>query len=161
MKACTKCGTQKALEFFGSKDGIAGKKTQCKQCVNERGKLDRQKNPEKYRERSRANYQKNPEYHNQYSKNWYQENAQEVRDRYLKREYGIDSKEYERMLKSQSGGCKICGAPPTEGQALAVDHCHATGRVRGLLCDLHNRGLGYFQEAPALLRAAANYLERK
>jgi hypothetical protein len=69
--------------------------------------------------------------------------------------------DYDAMLAAQSGGCAICGTPPSvDGRALAVDHCHATGLVRGLLCRACNQGLGIFADDPQRLRKAANYLRR-
>lgn len=54
--------------------------------------------------------------------------------------------------------CEICGRACRSGKALHLDHDHTTGKFRGWLCDLHNRGLGYFQDDPQLLRKAARYL---
>lgn len=56
-----------------------------------------------------------------------------ARDRRLRRKYGITLAQYNRMLKAQGGVCKLCGRPPKK-LPLAVDHDHATKRVRGLLC---------------------------
>jgi hypothetical protein len=66
------------------------------------------------------------------------------------------------MLAAQGGGCAICGAPESEQRhgVLRVDHCHATGRVRGLLCEGHNLAIGHFSDDPLTLRLAAEYLER-
>ena len=61
------------------------------------------------------------------------------------------------MLAEQEGGCAICGEPP-KTSALHVDHCHDTGRVRGLLCFRCNSALGNFREDPAILTAALDYL---
>jgi hypothetical protein len=69
--------------------------------------------------------------------------------------------QYEAMLANQGNGCAICGRAP-EGSypgMLHVDHCHETGRIRGLLCQVCNLSLGKFQHNPALLRLAADYLE--
>lgn len=55
--------------------------------------------------------------------------------------------------------CAICGAMETEGQKFAVDHCHATGCLRGLLCPPCNLGLGSFRDDPERLRKAAKYVE--
>ncbi len=68
------------------------------------------------------------------------------------------------MFVAQGGVCAICEQPETaqrSGRAkwLAVDHDHGTGAVRGLLCSNCNPMLGYAKDDPALLRAAASYLE--
>jgi len=67
------------------------------------------------------------------------------------------------MFSAQDGLCAICADPPNPngikaGSRLHVDHCHATGRVRALLCNSCNRGIGYFRDDPARLRAALAYL---
>ena len=81
------------------------------------------------------------------------------RDSRLRKTYGISLADYNRMLKAQKGGCAICGRPPKK-RALDVDHSHRTGKVRGLLCHRHNRGLAWFSDDPALFRKAARYLAR-
>ena len=56
--------------------------------------------------------------------------------------------------------CAICGDPPSKGRKLAIDHCHATGVVRGFLCSRCNLGLGYFRDGVESLLNAAAYLRR-
>jgi len=63
------------------------------------------------------------------------------------------------MLAAQGGTCAICDSPPGS-RRLAIDHDHATGVVRGLLCPRCNTGLAYFRDRPELFRTAADYLER-
>ena len=82
----------------------------------------------------------------------------------LKRHYGISTAERDAMLEEQDHKCKICGkseetAIRGEKIRLAVDHCHDTGRVRGMLCVKCNRGLGLFCDDPDILRKAIEYLE--
>jgi hypothetical protein len=74
---------------------------------------------------------------------------------HLKRRYGIDAAQADSMLADQGGLCALCRTAP----AAHVDHDHATGAVRDLLCFNCNGGLGQFRDDPALLRAAARYLE--
>lgn len=77
-----------------------------------------------------------------------------------KSRYGISDEEYRER---EARGCEICGAMGADdgtGRRLSVDHDHATGVVRGLLCGNCNRGLGLYFDDPARLRAAAEYLER-
>lgn len=70
---------------------------------------------------------------------------------------------YDEMLSSQGGVCKICGRPDTgriNTRRLFVDHCHKTGRVRGILCYKCNTLIGHAQDDPERLRKAAEYLEK-
>lgn len=73
--------------------------------------------------------------------------------------YGISLKSYDKMLKEQGGGCKICGTkiPNCKGR-FCVDHDHKTGKIRGLLCTKCNTGLGMFVDNPKILAAAITYL---
>lgn len=82
---------------------------------------------------------------------------------WLKSQYGIDHEAYDQLLERQGGVCAICYKPPPEranGGVLHVDHDHATGKVRGLLCRRCNPALGAFDDDPARLRRAAEYLEK-
>lgn len=65
------------------------------------------------------------------------------------RRYGLVKGEYDTMLAAQGGVCALCGRNDNGGKAFAVDHDHSTGRVRGLLCDLCNRGLGWLETLDA------------
>jgi hypothetical protein len=82
---------------------------------------------------------------------------------HLKRYHGLTPEDYARMLDAQNGVCAICEEPP-QGKKhcgkLHVDHDHATGVIRALLCADCNRAIGLFRESPARARKAALYLER-
>lgn len=67
------------------------------------------------------------------------------RDRKLKQKFGISLEVYESLLEAQNGVCAICGEADPQ-KALAVDHDHDTGRIRGLLCTPCNRSLGRFEK---------------
>ncbi|WP_041795234.1 endonuclease VII domain-containing protein [Modestobacter italicus] len=75
---------------------------------------------------------------------------------HLSRRYGISAQEADLMLAAQGGLCAVCRVAP----AVHVDHDHATDAVRELLCFNCNGGLGQFRDDPAVLRAAADYVER-
>lgn len=80
----------------------------------------------------------------------------------LKRHYGLSLEEYDQMVVNQSGLCAICrNENNVRGRRLNIDHHHASGVVRGLLCNSCNRGIGYFVDNPDTLRAAATYLEER
>lgn|SRR6185437_1986870 len=79
------------------------------------------------------------------------------RRRLLKRHYNMTLEEYDILVAQQNGRCLICDQPDS---LLNVDHCHESGRVRGLLCRLCNAGLGSFKDDPVRLQSAINYLAR-
>jgi hypothetical protein len=81
--------------------------------------------------------------------------------------YGINYGQYQAMHDAQGGRCLICKKPETslnqythEPRLLSVDHCHETGKVRGLLCKRCNTGIGAFEENPDLLKAAIRYIRK-
>jgi Autographiviridae endonuclease VII len=93
---------------------------------------------------------------------WYAANRDAARNSTLKRLYGIDLAQYNRMLSDQGGCCAICktGVPGGKGgRWFHVDHCHATGQVRKLLCSSCNAALGYFKDSPTVVAAAVLYLQ--
>lgn len=103
------------------------------------------------------------------------ENPEEyyIRRRYavLKHKYGISREDYEALKDAQGGVCAVCGKKNKikqprnrnvgEQSWLAVDHCHKTGKIRGLLCGLCNGGLGMFEDNIEALEAAVSYLRRQ
>ena len=73
----------------------------------------------------------------------------------------ISTFEYAKMLVEQNNACAICGIEATEfKRELSVDHNHETNKIRGLLCDNCNVGLGNFKDSTTLLSVAIEYLER-
>lgn len=65
-----------------------------------------------------------------------------------------------RLHKEQNGLCAICNRPEAETGTLRLDHCHDTGKIRGLLCNGCNMGIGSFKDSPENLIAASEYLTR-
>jgi hypothetical protein len=133
------------------------------------------------KEKRRAYYHANKQKFIDKAKEWKKANPEKVResqkktqarsklqgkDGHLKRKYGISLKEFEAMFTTQNGACKICKTPfkfyGDDGdwsKTANVDHCHDTGKVRGLLCNNCNRGLGFFKDNSTVLRLAAEYLD--
>lgn len=108
-----------------------------------------------------------------YHKQWYNKHKNKksfLRQRsssHYKRKYGISLEDYEVLYKKQNGKCFLCnkkGFKPTQLRGrgnmsfLVVDHCHKNNKIRKLLCQECNRGLGLFYDNPALLTKAAKYL---
>lgn len=141
QKACSRCGAVHPASHFGM-DNVAKqrRKTECKACSAKRMREYRLKNIEKARERDRGRYRSDP-----------------LR-RYIQkamRQYGLD---YEQAaIIAGHTSCDICGRD-NGGRRMALDHCHASGKLRGLLCDGCNIGLGNFRDDPHLLRLARKYV---
>jgi hypothetical protein len=99
-----------------------------------------------------------------YMREYRKRRPRNVRNTTLKKQYGITLDQWESMYEAQGGVCAICKSCEDEKSQrysnLAVDHCHATGLVRGLLCNACNRAIGFFGDDPKALRSAADYLER-
>jgi hypothetical protein len=107
-----------------------------------------------------------PEYMRAAYKRYYAKHGPRIREskRHAsrKRQYGLTPNEYARMIFLQNAACAICGKPQEAERwgSLSVDHNHATGKTRELLCSGCNRMLGYAHDDPDYLRLAAEYLEK-
>ena len=142
-RICTQCKNQKPIDEFYDRSERKGKRNTCKECwaknSGEYTKINRPLNREKYRE------------------NGY--NAS------LKMRYGIDRETYDNLYREQDGKCAICLEPETRmlrGRVsrLSVDHCHKTGKIRGLLCSRCNTFIGLSDHSEERLISAIHYLKR-
>jgi hypothetical protein len=79
---------------------------------------------------------------------------EKIKDRRLKKKYGISLKEFTKLSENQFDSCAIC----QKKEPLCVDHCHETGKIRGLLCTKCNTAIGFFEEDGFSLYKAADYL---
>lgn len=141
MIKCSTCKENKKPEAFDSnKCRGNGRANECKACRSGRAK----KRDPKVR-------------HVQYLKN-----KKQHQERSLKKLYGISLEKYDALRIKQNFSCAICGRHETEfNRALDVDHCHDTGKIRGLLCTSCNNGVGRFKNDIILLQKAIEYLENK
>ncbi len=133
---CPRCGETKPREDFY---GVRKRSGWCKPCTRARSAAYYAANKDKQRDAHRA---------------WVAANRARVAAHKAKSAYGIPLDEYEQLMRE--GRCGICG----NTERLRIDHCHASERVRGVLCDSCNKGLGFFKDDPARLRAAIRYLKR-
>ena len=143
MRVCPRCGELKELtEFY--KDKKSGYRYECKVCTKIRCSEYRKNNPDKIKE-GKARWELN--------------NPDKV---FNMKQSGkgvkITYAEYEQMLIHQSSVCKICGGTNSSGVRLAVDHCHTTGKIRGLLCNKCNTAIGLIQDSALLAIKIAEYL---
>jgi hypothetical protein len=127
--------------------------------------------PGRFREYYERKYSSNRDEILARNRAWAAANREKIRT--LKRmwAFGLTPDEFERMFQEQAGRCGICGTEmhltgdrrkdgSLKTNGICVDHCHATGVVRGLLCAPCNKGLGFFRDDPERLRAAVAYLAR-
>lgn len=134
LKTCSKCKeTKNQIRFHKNKSRWDGTSAYCNECM----KL------------IRKNYTNNPK------TSW---------ARKLKTKYKISVKYYEILLQNQKNKCNICKKVEVKKdstgkvQNLSVDHCHKTGKIRGLLCDKCNLGLGHFKDNVKYLKNAIKHL---
>lgn len=125
-----------------------------------------------HREQARRYYDKANERRRKWRREHPEEARQQDRERYLSRREavlekrrlaatGVTRQQFAEMLAAQSGRCAICKTDVPNGRGdWHVDHDHATGRVRGLLCHKCNVGLGHFNDSEELLVQAIAYLRK-
>jgi hypothetical protein len=77
----------------------------------------------------------------------------------IRREYGLTKEQHEALYEKQNKRCKICSKQIDDMFKMHIDHCHSTLKVRGLLCNKCNQGLGLFNEDLDLFEKAVNYLK--
>jgi len=150
-KQCTTCNEIKELsEFTKLKRSADGHAYKCKDCFYLYHVAWEKANSNKRRAREQA---------------WKKSNPDKIRDRTLRRRFGITLEQYNQILISQNDVCKICSKPETafdsinnKVRSLAVDHCHKTNKVRGLLCSNCNTAIGLLQDDPQLTQSATDYL---
>ena len=118
-----------------------------KEAINEKRKLHRKLNPEKYKQISKERYHKSNKVQNRES-SW--KNAG-IKDMTVKR--------YDELFAQQNESCAVCKEHQSVfKRSLCVDHDHATGIVRGLLCDNCNRALGYLKESKLIMNNMIKYI---
>lgn len=143
FKLCNKCGETKPLKDYRVyKDGTL--RTPCRACKAVAALKWRKANMEKANAQSKAYARRHPE---------------RMKDYDRKRSYGLAYGEFGKILTSQDNKCAICYTEKPLGRnGFNVDHCHATNKVRGILCSNCNIGIGNLQHDPDILRAALEYL---
>lgn len=117
-----------------------------------------QKNKEYIKERTKKYNQRNEKQYKKYHKEYYQKNKEQLREYYYKKTYSCTFEEIDQMLISQNHKCPICRKSLIETKR-DIDHDSKTGKIRGILCDIYNRGLGHFYDNPEFLERAILYLK--
>jgi len=112
-----------------------------------------------------AEWQKShSEYENKKSAQWRKDNPEKMalssRNSILKKKYGITQSEYLEILVAQNYVCAVCKRDEVRDAALAVDHCHVTGKIRGLLCTKCNTAIGLLDDSPGLAVVLLDYMKK-
>jgi len=160
-KICSKCKTERDASFFSpDKKAKSGLKSQCRICVREYAYKRYWENPDFHRERTKTNISK--------KRDFYNENRRKSR---LKthitesaRKYGVSKEDIIKLLEIKN--CQICN---TELSMDAenyhhkpnIDHCHSTGKIRGVLCGYCNNLIGRAKDSVEILMLAIKYLQRE
>ena len=130
-KACSECGIVQSLSSFSrDKHHFTGHKSACKSCAKKHFSAWRSANLDRARKTDRVSH-------------------------YM-RKYGLPIEKATALAESRAGICEICMTP----SHLVVDHCHSTGKVRGMICGACNSALGYARESISTLRSLIRYIER-
>lgn len=131
---CRRCHEEKPVSDFQRDARLpGGRRLRCRACYNARRWLWRRESPTFRRSHWRL---------------------------HLKKKYGITPEDYDALLSSQSGRCAACGQEPRPPTRFHLDHDHATGKIRGILCHHCNNALGFTGDSLERLRLLVAYMER-
>lgn len=162
MKCCKKCGVEKSeTEFRANKSG--GRRNECRECERIGRTAWYATHKDKCAAASRKWCREHLEQHRETKRKWCKKNPAKHRANRRQSRYGLTQGDFETLYKLQTGKCAICSDLIIDGSGrggLAIDHCHLSGKVRGLLCAPCNKGLGHFRDDAPLLKRAAEYLEK-
>nr|WP_245766801.1 endonuclease domain-containing protein [Streptomyces colonosanans] len=173
MRRCSRCKRHLLRAAFASNKSMPdGLQAYCKECSAEyhrqrqeaKGKKvrvriavpqDHKRCPQCGEVKPHAQWERNKSSSDGWASYCRECRAERNRISYFKRKYGLTPAELDELIAGQRGVCCICLAAPAEH----VDHCHETGRVRGVLCFSCNAALGQFKDRPDIIRRAATYVE--
>lgn len=117
----------------------------------------RERNPEKCKAKQKRWYRRNRERELERNRQYIKKNRKKVNARIRLRKHRMTQQEHDALLRKQRNCCAICRKKFRK--TPHIDHCHKTGRNRGLLCDDCNLGLGRFKDSVRFLRGAIQYLK--
>lgn len=151
-KTCIECEIEKPVDDY--REG----KNQCKDCRRMKDRQYRINNKQKRAEYHAVYYEKNKQKLAAANRKYCAENKEKIKATKIKTAYGLSSEDTQQMLVEQGNCCKICYVKFLGGPKPYVDHCHKTGRIRGLLCMQCNMGLGLAKDNSITLGRAIEYL---
>jgi len=161
MKTCSKCKVEKPAEDFYRRSGMPHLlASQCRDCSRAQCRSYHARHHEELKQKDAAYRSANRQKRRDSTARFLVVNPDYPRKNALKRNYGLTIHQFDALLRAQGGGCAVCGATESGGRIknLSVDHCHASKKVRGLLCNNCNRGIGLLGDSPVLLSKASAYV---
>lgn len=176
LKRCTKCGEEKPATpefFYRDKSLKCGLRPRCAICEAARTKIYhsrpeyheerrayREANKERERARTRTYYEANKEHLRQMDKIWSEANKGRIQAAERKRRYGISAEQWDAIYRVQGGCCALCRVDLSSlpAKAIHVDHCHATNKMRGILCHDCNTALGKLGDTAESIMRVYQYL---
>lgn len=147
-KWCAGCSRTRQIKFFGKCKGRPlGLAYYCKSCAKNKNRKFRTKNPRGYKK---------------LYTNWRKKNPLRLRSiGWIRYWPNLTNKErieqYEKLFKNQKGKCKLC--KKYQNKYLAVDHCHRTKKVRGLLCNSCNLAVGHIETKIKIINKILKYIK--
>lgn len=145
FRVCTLCQTLQPFENF-NKHSKGKLRTECKTCSKTKNK--------KYYSQNRDKIKKQVKEKSSFNK-------EKIQNAKLQNKFGITLKDKENLFEKQGRCCAICKTKENVvNRGWDVDHCHDTGKVRGILCSNCNRGLGLFGDDPSVVLNAFEYLKK-
>jgi hypothetical protein len=164
-RVCSQCGHEGLLveDYYKNERCEFGYFLRCKKCVLTANKKWVEKNPDYNRENMREWRAENPERNAEINRTSRDRNRKKgyLREWYLNRTYGLTREQYDAMAAEQGNRCFLCSSCAEDNPRgmLYVDHDHATGKVRKLLCMSCNTAIGHFRDDFALMVKASLYLQ--
>lgn len=145
-KDCYGCKKNKFIQEFGMDNSKPdGKSIYCRVCNRGKCAKSRLKDKDKritYRQENKTKIRK------------------QSRDYILRLRYGITEIEFNQQFEKQGKKCALCDSNKSDKKNFVVDHCHKTGKIRGILCSYCNRALGMFKDSKDNLIKAIKYIEK-
>lgn len=164
-KRCTKCASDKPVSDFAIIKATGKLTSNCRECRKASCRSWYLRNIDSERERSRNRMKVYGPKKRAANKKWALENPEKARHhsrkKLLGKKYNMTIEEHDALFASQGFACAACGADaPNSKKGWSTDHCHSSGRVRGILCHHCNVGIGHAKDNIETLRNWIAYLEK-
>lgn len=160
LYTCITCSETKSVDGFfldRRKKYAIRPRARCKACITADVRRKRANDPEHFRKMESKSYRK------RFEEQW--DNRRRRAQRMRLRTFGITDEDFMSMYERQGKKCAVCERPVAlytrrneNWDGACIDHCHSTGRVRGILCNPCNVALGLLQDNPDRIERMREYI---